>query len=243
MNTRTDSCRVVFMMDEAGRLQRFTAVDTAVVIGRAYGVILYMIYQSVSQLRQCFSEGQDQTLLSNTSQVYFAVNDGATAELVSTRLGDETIIVDSGGTSYGTSTQDSHGPHPSWSRGTSYSENHNWQQQARRLLKSEEVLQLPPRTAITFTPGVPPIRTRLLRYYEEPWMVRDPLGRQSGWTARLAAAASLLWCVTLLSLAAAMTAGVGYRLQGGNLMQLQPPVTTTQPTLLQGDPDVRVRSH
>lgn len=43
----------------------------------------------------------------------------------------------------------------------------NWGQQARRLLKPEEVAALSPRIAITFTPGVPPVWTTLIRYYEE----------------------------------------------------------------------------
>jgi type IV secretion system protein VirD4 len=34
-------------------------------------------------------------------------------------------------------------------------------------LKPEEVTNLDPRTAITFTPGVPPIATRLVRYYDK----------------------------------------------------------------------------
>ena len=52
----------------------------------------------------------------------------------------------------------------------------NWQQSGRRLLKPEEVLALGARTAITFTPGIPPLRTTLVRYYEggfhdgwKPW--------------------------------------------------------------------------
>ena len=51
---------------------------------------------------------------------------------------------------------------------TSYSvnSNDNWQQGARRLLKPEEVLGLSERIAITFTPGIPPIWTTLVRYYE-----------------------------------------------------------------------------
>ena len=32
------------------------------------------IYQSVSQLKKCFPEGQEQTLLSNVSQVFFGIN-------------------------------------------------------------------------------------------------------------------------------------------------------------------------
>ena len=41
---------------------------------------------------------------------------------------------------------------------------------SRKLLKPEELLQLSPRTAITLTPGVKPVMTTLLRYYEEPWL-------------------------------------------------------------------------
>ncbi len=44
--------------------------------------------------------------------------------------------------------------------------NDNWQQSARKLLKPEEVLALDERTAIVFTPGMPPIWTTLVRYYE-----------------------------------------------------------------------------
>jgi type IV secretion system protein VirD4 len=54
------------------------------------------------------------------------------------------------------------------SSGHSYNSSSNWQQQARKLLKPEEVIALPSRAAITFMPGMPPICTTLLRYYEEP---------------------------------------------------------------------------
>jgi type IV secretion system protein VirD4 len=42
-------------------------------------------------------------------------------------------------------------------------------------LKPEEVLALDHRTAITFTPGIPPLRTVLVRYYER--------GFREGWRA------------------------------------------------------------
>jgi hypothetical protein len=132
---------------------------------RGYGVRLQFYYQSVGQLKKCFPDGQEQTLLSNCSQVYFGVNDKDTAQYVSDRLGEETIIVTSGGTSKSTTYQGPTGGPPSESR--SFQRSDNWAQQARRLLKPEEVAALPSRTAITFTPGVPPVMTTLIRYYEE----------------------------------------------------------------------------
>ena len=58
----------------------------------------------------------------------------------------------SGGTNKGDSRQV-----PQWgsapSSSTSSGSSENWQQQARKLLKLEEVAALSERTAITFTPG------------------------------------------------------------------------------------------
>ncbi len=163
---------VTFVLDEAASLGRMDALDDAVDKYRGYGVRLQFYFQSVSQLRKCFPDGQEQTLLSNVSQVFFGVNDLPTAEYVSNRLGESTIVVSSGGTSSGTSHQTSSKGDGSSTRSTN--ENSNWSQMGRKLLKPEEVLALDKRTAITFTPGVPPIWTTLVRYYEESLVDRQP---------------------------------------------------------------------
>ncbi len=193
---------VHFLLDEAASLGHLDAVDDAVDKYRGYGVRLQFYFQSLGQLKKCFPEGQDQTLLSNASQVFFAVNDNATADYVSARLGEETLVVDSGGRSQGSSHQVS-GIQQQSSYGWSSNSNMNWQQQARRLLKPEEVMTLPPRTAITFVAGMPPIRTTLLRYYEEKRMGIPPgyLRRVGGAFATLVASALLfLLSVTAASL-------------------------------------------
>jgi type IV secretion system protein VirD4 len=165
--------KVHFILDEAASLGSLEAIDDAVDKYRGYGIRMQFYYQSIGQLKKCFPNGQDLTLLSNTTQTYFGVNEMQTAEIVSSRLGDQTIVVESGGTSAGASHQRSFGGHSQESSSYSHNSNSNWQQQARRLLKPEEVIGLPPRVAITFTPGVPPICTNLVRYYEEPgWGVR-----------------------------------------------------------------------
>jgi type IV secretion system protein VirD4 len=155
---------VHFVLDEAASLGHLQQLDDAVDKYRGYGCRLMFFYQSLAQLKKCFPEGQDQNLLSNVTQVFFGVNEPETAEYVSNRLGEQTIIIDSGGTSRGTSQQHSARDYGSYS--TSSNSNHNWQQHGRKLLKPEEVEALAPRTAITFAPGVPPICTRLIRYYE-----------------------------------------------------------------------------
>lgn len=181
-----ESRPVHFLIDEAAALGHMEALDDALDKLRGYGVRLQLYYQSVGQLKSCWPDGRDQTLLSNTTQVFFSVNDNDTAEYVSTRLGEETIVVDSGGRSGGWSKQPNE---------RSYSQNWNsgWQQIARKLLKPEEILQLRPRTAITFHPGCPPICTTLVRYFEEPGLGRRP---------RWATARALFDAVVLLTTAA-----------------------------------------
>ncbi|MGA2255444.1 MAG: type IV secretory system conjugative DNA transfer family protein, partial [Thermoguttaceae bacterium] len=167
--------RVHFVLDEAASLGHLESLDDAVDKYRGYGVRLIFMYQSLGQLKKCFPEGQDQTLLSNVTQVYFGVNDTPTAEYVSGRLGEETIVVESGGSSQGRSQQYSYNSFGDNSS-RSWNTTSNWQQQGRKLLKSDEVMALSPRMAITFAPGLPPICTQLTRYYE---------GRPNSWGRRL----------------------------------------------------------
>ena len=158
---------VTFVLDEAASLGRMEVLDDALDKYRGYGVRCQFFYQSQGQLVKCWgSEGGDQTFLSNVSAVYFGTQDPATAEHISTRLGEETIIVKSGGSNDGGSRQHS-SQDANTSLTASWGNNSNWGEQARRLLTLAEVLALHPRTAITFTPGVLPIATRLTRYYEQ----------------------------------------------------------------------------
>lgn len=156
---------VNFVLDEAASLgANMGCIEDAIDKYRGYGIRLQLYYQSAAQLKKCFPNEQDQTVLANVTQIFFAVNDTASAEYVSNRLGEGTIVVESGGT--GTSRQSSENQsmgHASYTTST----NRNRSEIARRLMKPEEILALNERIAITFVPGLPPILTRLERYYEE----------------------------------------------------------------------------
>jgi type IV secretion system protein VirD4 len=193
--------RVYFVLDEAASLKQMDAISNALDVGRAYGICLVLIYQAVGQLKKCFPQGQEETVLASVSKVFFSVNDLATATYVSDSLGEETITVESGGTSSGNSYQLSKGMHSQMSKGDSYNTSRNWQQQARKLLKPDEIMQLPPRTAITFTPGVRPVLTTLLRYYEE-----KHLGGGAGWLRRFGGACAALFVSVIFFGAAALVA-------------------------------------
>ncbi|WP_161967276.1 type IV secretory system conjugative DNA transfer family protein [Fimbriiglobus ruber] len=169
--------KVHFVLDEAASLGHgMNSLKDAVDKYRAYGIRCQFYYQSMGQLKLCWPEDQGQTLLSNTSQVFFAVNDLPTAEYVSNRLGSATIPVASGGSTTGRSRSSTFGGQGgvSWNTGTSSGRNDNWSQIGRKLLTPDECINLDPRTAITFTPGVPPVVTRLVRYFEEGGLTRPP---------------------------------------------------------------------
>jgi type IV secretion system protein VirD4 len=166
-----EALMVRFILDEAGSLKRMEALEDLVDKLRSYGVRGTFIYQDLGQLKKCWQEGAEITLLANTSQTFFGCNDPTTCEYVSNRLGQKTIVVKSGGQNKGQSTQDG-----TMNRTYSGSGNDNWAFQGRKLLQMDEVARLDQRIAITFHPGCPPIMTRLHRYYEtKPWRIPSGL--------------------------------------------------------------------
>ena len=194
--------KVHFVLDEAASLGQMDVLEQALNVYRGYGVRLQLYYQSLGQLKKCWgTDGGDQVVLSNTTQVFFGVKDRDTAVYVSDMLGEETIWVDSSGSNTGDSTSVNRDD-----AGGSFGRSRGWntglQQQARKLLKPEEVVALDERTAITLTPGVPPIATMLVRYYEEP------PGNRSRWRRIRIRAEVWLASVLLLGVLSAVGARV-----------------------------------
>lgn len=186
------------VLDEAATLGRLEAVNDMLTIGRGYSIKLTFVYQSMGQLKTLFPEDQGATLLSNTTQIFFYVSDKDTAEYVSSRLGEATILVSSGGTSEGRNlSTNKEGSTYGWSSNT----NSNWNQMARRLLQPSEVTQIDRRAAMTFHPGCPPIATYLVRYYEG-----NPLPKAPGRLKVLADTGALF--LTMSTLAALTTAAL-----------------------------------
>src|SRR5262249_44787922 len=95
--------KVPYLLDEAAALGHMQQLDDAVDKYAGYGVRLMFAYQSLGQLKKCWPSDEGQTLLSNTTKIFFGTNDVQTAEFISKCLGNETIIVDSGGSNWGTS--------------------------------------------------------------------------------------------------------------------------------------------
>jgi len=155
---------VHFVIDEANLVGNMPQLSQTLTIGRGFGAKLQLYYQDMGQLKKCWPDRAEQTLLANTAQVYFAVNDYPTAKAIEDRLGKYTQIIESGGT--GSSASYQGGAQGQGSQSYSNSSNDNWAQNGRELAQASEILNWHDRIAVTFTPGVPPIWTTLVRYYE-----------------------------------------------------------------------------
>ncbi len=201
--------KVHFVLDEIAVAGHLEAIENAIGIGRGYGINLQLYFQSYGQIAKCFPEGQERTLLSNATQIVFGINDNETAEYVSTRLGEETVVLDSGGTSIGYTHQSGSGPHSQASTSSSHTSNRNWSLSQRRLLKPEELMQLSPATAITFAPGgIPPVCTTLLRWYEEVALRGEVGVFRRVWPAIETFAISGILCLFLIVVGAGVTASI-----------------------------------
>jgi type IV secretory pathway TraG/TraD family ATPase VirD4 len=193
--------KLKLILDESSSLGQLNAIDDAIDKYRGYGIGTFFGFQSMGQLKKNFPTDEGQTLLSNATSIIMAVNDLATAEHFSKRLGTFTQIVQSGGRSRGGSRQHtSGGPNSSQSYSSSWNGNDNWQQQARELMKPDEVLRLDPRVLIAFPPGMPPVAVRTIRHFEEKpsfWKRRGRVGEflQALWVLMVAALHLTVWAL------------------------------------------------
>jgi type IV secretion system protein VirD4 len=186
--------KIHVLIDDAASLGHMEQLDDALDKYRSYGIRLVLAYQSLGQLKTSWKNGNDATVLANTTNVFFGINDNSTASYISERIGDKTITVNSGGRSTSHSRQASYNVNNSYS----VSSSDNFAPQARRLLKPEEIMALNPREAITLSPGMAPISTWLVRYYERDF--------SNGWFKRSWRATKVLALSLILFVLAAFVA-------------------------------------
>ena len=95
--------KVTFLIDEAASLGALPILATILQVGRAYAVCLQLYYQSLGQLVAAWPNGGEKVVLGNTTHVYAGTNDYEDAEAISKRCGNYGAVLESGGTSVGSS--------------------------------------------------------------------------------------------------------------------------------------------
>ncbi|MET3522095.1 conjugal transfer protein TraG [Mesorhizobium abyssinicae] len=154
LHTKTSRHRLLLMLDEFPALGRLDFFESALAFMAGYGLKSFLIAQSLNQIEKAY--GPNNSILDNCHvRVSFATNDERTAKRVSDALGTATEM-------RAMKNYAGHRLSP-WLGHLMVSR----QETARQLLTPGEVMQLPPTDEIVMVAGVPPIRAKKARYYED----------------------------------------------------------------------------
>jgi type IV secretion system protein VirD4 len=146
--------RLLLMLDEFPALGRLDFFESALAFMAGYGLKSFLIAQSLNQIEKAY--GANNSILDNCHvRVSFATNDERTAKRVSDALGTATEM-------RAMKNYAGHRLSP-WLGHLMVSR----QETARPLLTPGEVMQLPPADELVLVSGVPPIRAKKARYYED----------------------------------------------------------------------------
>jgi type IV secretion system protein VirD4 len=146
--------RLLLMLDEFPALGRLDFFESALAFMAGYGLKSFLIAQSLNQIEKAY--GANNSVLDNCHvRVSFATNDERTAKRVSDALGTATEM-------RAMKNYAGHRLSP-WLGHLMVSR----QETARPLLTPGEVMQLPPSDELVLVSGVPPIRAKKARYYED----------------------------------------------------------------------------
>ena len=146
--------RLLLMLDEFPALGRLDFFESALAFMAGYGLKSFLIAQSLNQIEKAY--GANNSILDNCHvRVSFATNDERTAKRVSDALGTATEMK-------AMKNYAGHRLSP-WLGHLMVSRSET----ARPLLTPGEVMQLPPADEIVMVAGIPPIRAKKARYYED----------------------------------------------------------------------------
>ncbi|HLG90328.1 MAG TPA: conjugal transfer protein TraG [Alphaproteobacteria bacterium] len=146
--------QLLMMLDEFPALGRLDFFETALAFMAGYGMRAYLIAQSLNQISKAY--GENNAILDNCHvRIAFSSNDERTAKRISDALGTATEL----------RAQRNYAGHrlSPWLSHVMVSR----QETARPLLTPGEVMQLPPADELVLVSGLPPIRAKKLRYFED----------------------------------------------------------------------------
>lgn len=146
--------QLLMMLDEFPALGRLDFFETALAFMAGYGIRAYLIAQSLNQISKAY--GENNSILDNCHvRIAFSSNDERTAKRISDALGTATEL----------RMQRNYAGHrlAPWLSHVMVAR----QEIARPLLTAGEVMQLPPTDELVLVSGLPPIRAKKLRYYED----------------------------------------------------------------------------
>jgi type IV secretion system protein VirD4 len=149
-----DRRQLLLMLDEFPALGRLDFFETSLAFLAGYRVRAFLIAQSLNQIVKAY--GENNSVLDNCHvRVAFATNDERTAKRISDALGTATE-------QRAMRNYAGHRLAP-WLAHVMVSR----QETSRPLLTPGEVMQLPPSDELVLVSGLPPVRAKKLRYFED----------------------------------------------------------------------------
>ncbi|WP_144224668.1 conjugal transfer protein TraG [Mesorhizobium amorphae] len=151
---RSRKHQLLMMLDEFPALGRLDFFETALAFMAGYGIRAYLIAQSLNQISKAY--GENNAILDNCHvRIAFSSNDERTAKRISDALGTATEL----------RSMRNYAGHrlAPWLSHVMVSR----QETARPLLTPGEVMQLPPTDELVLVSGLPPIRAKKLRYFQD----------------------------------------------------------------------------
>lgn len=161
----TEANPVLFYVDEAAHIGKMKVLEDAITLMRGMGIRLWLFFQSIEQLKTCYGDNASTNLDNIATQQFFSLNSFDTAEAISKRIGDTTIVIRTEGDNRGSSAPIGGDGKSPGSRNSG--SNTSVSEAARRLIKPEEVLTLPESTAIVFHKNHHVIVCDKIKYYAD----------------------------------------------------------------------------
>ncbi len=179
LQAKSNRHRLLLMLDEFPALGRLDFFESALAFMAGYGLKAFLIAQSLNQIEKAY--GPNNSILDNCHvRVSFATNDERTAKRVSDALGTATEM----------KAMNNYAGHrlSPWLGHMMVSRSET----ARQLLTPGEIMQLPPSDEIVMVAGIPPIRAKKARYYEDqrlqerilapPTLTKPRTGQADDWS-------------------------------------------------------------
>ena len=154
---RRNNIQLLLLLDEFARLGRASVIASGFSYVAGYGIRLVPVIQSRSQLRDVYGRDVTDEIVANCgAEIIFTPKELQVAKEVSERLGYETVK------SRSYSHKEMEG---GFNRSVSISD------QRRALMLPQELLLLPAHELIILRSGIPPVKGRRIRYYEDKRLV------------------------------------------------------------------------
>lgn len=131
---------VLFLLDEASQLGYMEIIPKAISLIRGLGGQIWLFFQDFPQMKKNYGD-EANSILNNSTQIYYGCNDPETAEKISKRLGKKTQKI--------------------------YDDKGNYSLYGRSLLTPDEVCKMPSDKPIIFMTSQKPIMVKRLNYLKD----------------------------------------------------------------------------